>query len=103
MKKVLGCCNSYFGEPSIGLWESDTFIAGAFVDGNAIRLDIRRKDLKDGITWDELQRIKNACGFADLDAVEFYPRESDVLNTGTARHLYIFRESLPLIRRNGNG
>lgn len=103
MRPVLGHCQSYFGEPSIGLWESDVFIAGAFQDGDAIRLDIRRKDLKDGITWDELREIKNGCGFADMDAIEFYPRESDVLNTGTARHLYIFKEVLPLIRRNSNG
>ncbi len=90
---------SYFGEPSIGAWESDVFVASAFVDGDAIRLDIHRKDMKDGITWDQLQSIKNDCGFEGLDAVEFYPAQKDVINTGNYRHLYIFREKLPLIRR----
>lgn len=94
---------SYFGEPSIGFWESDSFFAAAFQDGDAIRLDIVRRDLTDGVTWDELRGVKNACGFADMDAIEFYPREADVINTGNVRHLYIFKTKLPLIRRNDNG
>lgn len=90
---------SYFGEPSIGVWESDTYIAAAFMDSESIRLDVFRKDLKDGITWDELRGIKNDCGFSDFDGVEFFPREDDIINTGNARHLYLFANHLPLIRR----
>lgn len=90
---------SYFGEASVGAWESDEFGAAAFRDGEATRLDIFRKDMKDGITWDQLRAIKNECGFADLDAVEFFPAEKDVINTGNYRHLYIFKEKLPLVRR----
>ena len=90
---------SYFGEPSIGAWESDTFGAAAFRDQNSVRLDIFRKDMQDGITWDELRNIKNECGFADKDAVEFFPAEDSVINTGNYRHLYIFNDKLPLIRR----
>lgn len=92
---------SYFGELSIGAWESETYIAAAFQDGEAIRLDIQRKDEKDGISWDELQRIKNECGFEDKDAVEFYPRQKDVINTANYRHLYIYGTPLPLVRRKG--
>jgi hypothetical protein len=91
--------NSYFYEPSIAIWESEEFKVYAFQDGKAVRLDIERTDGLDGITWDELQRIKNDCGFSDCDAVEFYPSESDVINTGNLRHLYVFFEKLPLIRR----
>jgi len=91
--------NSYFYEPSIAIWESDEFKVYAFQDGKAVRLDIERKDGKDGIKWDELQQIKNNCGFSDCDAVEFYPSKSDVINTGNLRHLYVFFEKLPLIRR----
>jgi hypothetical protein len=94
---------SYFGEPSIGVWESEVYRAVAFQDQQTIRLDIQRKDEQDGITWDELQRIKNECGFADKDAVEFYPAQSDVLNTANYRHLYIFENKLPLIRRQSQG
>jgi hypothetical protein len=97
-KKIL----SYFGEPSIGVWESPDYLVAAFRDGDSIRLDIHRHDLKDGITWDQLREIKNSCGFSDMDAIEFFPREKDVINTGPARHLYVFSQPLPLIRRNGH-
>lgn len=90
---------SYFNEPSIAIWESKLYKAYAYKDDKAIRLDIERKDGKDGITWDEMQAIKNACGFEDQDAIEFYPAQADVINTGNVRHLYIFFEKLPLVRR----
>lgn len=90
---------SYFGEPSIGVWESDVYFCCAFRQGDAIRLDIQRKDERDGIGWDELQEIKRDCGFADCDAVEFYPADVDVINTGNWRHLYVFAHPLPLIIR----
>jgi hypothetical protein len=90
---------SYFKEPSIGVWASEEFIAAAFQEEKAIRLDICRLDLQDGLTWDMLREIKNACGFADYDGIEFYPREQDVINTGNIRHLYLSKELLPLIRR----
>lgn len=92
---ILSC----FQEPSIGVWEDGTFCASAFLDQNTIRLDIHRKDMKDGLGWDELQNIKTKCGFGEFDAVEFYPRNCDVLNTGNIRHLYLFSTLLPQIRR----
>ena len=91
---------SYFGEHSTGVWESNTYLAAAFNDKGCTRLDIERKDKKDGITWDELQSIKDECGFGDKDAIEFYPSNDAVLNTANFRHLYIFDGNLPLIRRN---
>lgn len=90
---------SLFGEPSISVWESDEYLVHAFLDQNTIRLDIERKDQSDGLTWDQLRKIKNDCGFSDFDAVEFYPREQDVFNTANIRHLYLFGTLLPLIRR----
>lgn len=90
---------SYFGEHSIGVWEDDTYFVAGFQDKNTIRLDIHRKDWKDGITWDELQRIKDECGYSDKDAVEFYPAKDAIINNGNFRHLYIFEDKLPLIRR----
>ncbi len=94
-KHVTSC----FQEPSIGVWEDDTFCVCAFLDQNTIRLDINRKDMADGLGWDELQNIKTKCGFGEFDAVEFYPRDKDVLNTGNIRHLYLFSTLLPQIRR----
>ena len=94
-KHVISC----FSEPSIGIWEDDVYYVAAFLDQNTIRLDINRKDMADGLTWDDLQSIKTKCGFENFDAVEFYPRNADVLNTANIRHLYLFSTLLPQIRR----
>jgi hypothetical protein len=96
-------CESYFGEPSVGVWESDVYNVYAFFDKSAVRLDIERKDGKDGIQWQELQQIKNECGFANFDAVELYPAEKDVINTGNWRHLYVLFGGVGLVRRNSEG
>jgi hypothetical protein len=91
--------NSYWGEPSIGAWASKKYQAYAYQVDGAIRLTIRRVDEKDGIGWDDLQKIKNECGFRNKDGVEFYPSEEDVFNCGNWRHLHIFDEKLNLIKR----
>lgn len=99
MRLLNASVKSYFGEPSAGVWESDSFNVFAFYDKYAIRLDIERKDQTDGITWDELQTIKHACGFGQFDAVELYPADKDVVNTGNWRHLYILLQGIDLVRR----
>lgn len=99
MNKVNRQIFSYFHEPSWGVWEDDVYLAAAFLDGTAIRLDICKKDMTDGIKWEELQDIKNKCGFSAFDAVEFYPKDGDVINTANYRHLYIFGMAFPQIRR----
>ena len=93
---------SYFNEDAIGLWEFDTTIVAAFKDKYSIRLDIMRKDQSDGITWDEMQEIKNKCGFADRDAIEFYPSDDAVINTANCRHIYILPTTHELVRRGGS-
>ena len=90
---------SVFGEDAIGVWMDDDYYAAVFQEDGAVRLDIVRHDLRGGLTWDDLRQIKNACGFGDKDAIEFYPKESSVINTGNVRHLYIFDQDLPIIRR----
>lgn len=90
---------SYFGEMSVGIWESKLYRAHAYREDGVIRLDIERLDGKDGISWDALQSIKNECGFADMDAAEFYPAQKDVINNGNWRHLYVFDAPISLVRR----
>lgn len=80
-------------------WESGEFFAAAFIDNGMVRLSVSRQNGKDGITWDELKKIKTDCGFGNYDAVEFYPRDDDVINTGNLRHLYISNVPLPVIKR----
>lgn len=56
---------------------------------------------KDGISWDQLQEIKNALGFADRDAVEIYPAAADVVNVANMRHLWVMPEPLDFAWRKG--
>ena len=86
------------GTPIVGM-ESEKFYAAIIQDRDAIRLDVVKKDFTDGITWDELQEIKRDCGFGDKDAIEFYPKDIDVFNTGNVRHLFVIDNDMGLIRR----
>lgn len=54
----------------------------------------------DNIPWETLQRIKAECGFQDLDAIEIYPAERDVVNVANIRHLWLVpRSYLPFAWR----
>lgn len=74
---------------------SSQFIVQIFEYNDITRLSISRTELdntgdwKGGITWDELQSIKDACGYSDFDAVEVYPKKQDVVNVANLRHLWI--------------
>ena len=40
------------------------------------------------ITWDQLQAVKNAVWGADARAIEVYPVQAAVVNSGNYRHLW---------------
>lgn len=67
-----------------------------------VRLTVNRSAIKDdaswedGITWDELQQVKRECGYGDKDAVEVYPRDSDVVNVSNMRHLWVLDDMAAL-------
>ena len=82
------------------VWESRNYLAMVHSDeqkdGTFItRISIIRTELqndgrwKDGITWDELLRIKSEIGFGDLWAVECFPPDADVVNVANVSHLWI--------------
>jgi len=65
----------------------------------AIRLSIQRCEFdrkighwRDGITWDELQQLKDWAGFADFAAVEIFPPTDKVVDVANFRHLWILPE-----------
>lgn len=66
-----------------------------------VRLSIQRTMLNDrgewldGITWEQLQAVKDAIGYADHEAVEIYPRQAHIVNVANIRHLWILRTPLP--------
>lgn len=99
MQKTDQTITSPFGEPSVSVWTSTTHCAAAFEEKGVLRLSIARQDLSDGMSWEELSRVKADCGFGDRDAIELYPAEGDVINTGPIRHLYILTEQHPLVKR----
>lgn len=85
------------------VWRSADYFAVLYeqrADGNR-RLTVnstRRKperkrragtDWRDGITWDELQRIKNECLGEDVWCVEVYPAQDKLVDAMNQRHLFV--------------
>lgn len=56
---------------------------------NRTEIDTTNKRWKDGISWDEIQKIKSEIGYGDRDAVEVFPRDCDVVNVANIRHIWI--------------
>lgn len=47
---------------------------------------------RDGITWDELQRVKNETIGPKFWCAEAYPPEDRVVNVANMRHLWVLEE-----------
>ena len=56
---------------------------------------------RDGITWDDLQRIKRECGFGAYHAVEVFPADCDLVNVANLRHLWILHDPPAFAWRRG--
>lgn len=89
------------------VWRSRDFVVQLFADPSGkLRLSVNRTELdstgrwKDGITWDDLQRLKGEAGFGQLQAVEIYPPDGDVVNVSNMRHLWLMAEPLPFAWKN---
>ncbi len=81
---------------------NDKFLVQVIRDRSFIRISVNRVKYSlikgkpiwlDGITWDELQEIKNGIGYADKWCVECYPPEDKVVNVAPMRHLWILDEA----------
>lgn len=85
------------------VWCSKTLLVQLYeaTDRSPVRMSVFRVGemidgrFPDGISWDELQQAKSEVGFGDIDAVEIYPRDSDVVNVANARHLFLIPEGVP--------
>lgn len=80
-------------------YRNNRFLVQLYIEGNWIRLSINRAKIDvnkntwaDGISWDDLMKIKHQLGFGDKDAIEIYPKDSDVVNVTNMRHLFICSE-----------
>ena len=56
--------------------------------GFARHMKVQRADGKPGISWDELQRLKDEYLGPDVLAVELYPPTNRVVNDLNMRHLW---------------
>lgn len=81
------------------IMRSRYFLVQEFAEpGGVIRLTVNRTTLNahgdwmDGITWDELQTIKNESGYANRFAVEAFPEERCVADVANMRHLWVLPE-----------
>jgi len=85
----------------IAVWQSNRFLVQVFYEAPYVRISVNRTMINDqghwveGITWDELQTIKNTIGYADECAMELYPPASLVVNVANMRHLWISPASPP--------
>jgi hypothetical protein len=84
------------------VWRSRDFLVQLYAEQGGFRrlsvsrtsVDVKTQRWEQGITWEELQRLKREAGFGNLDAVEVYPRDCDVVNVANMRHLFLMDELL---------
>lgn len=76
------------------VWRSKGFLVQIYAEKNGyVRMSVNRTMIMNGewvalITWDELMRLKRECGRGDLDALELFPADDDVVNVANIRHLF---------------
>lgn len=90
------------GMPRVRVLRSKTFMAQVFDEGGGVfRMSVNRAEFdnvgnyKDGITWDDLQRLKKEAGYGPAWALELFPAADAVVNVANMRHLWILPEPPP--------
>lgn len=95
------------GAPQLRVFRSRDFLvqefpasAPALVRLSVCRTSISGDRWQDGITWDELQRLKRECGYGNADAIEVFPADIDVVNVANMRHLWVMADPVACAWRN---
>jgi len=90
----------------VEVWRSRDFLVQIFQEpGGMERISVCRTSLAggkwvDGISWDDLQRLKRECGRGGMDAVEIFPADRDVVNVANMRHLWVVPNGVDFKWRN---
>lgn len=85
------------------VWRNRDFLVQVIDESGHIRLTVNRTEMdihgnwKANITWDELQHIKNTCGFPSHAAVEVFPPDGKVVNVANMRHLWVLPDPPPFM------
>lgn len=87
----------------IEAFRSRDFLVQVFDEPSGLRMSVNRTELKgfrdgqplwrDGISWDDLQRLKSEAGYGDRWAVECYPPDGEIVNVANMRHLWLLPEA----------
>ena len=68
--------------------------------GRTAHLKVRRRDGQDGISWDQLQQVKNDLLGEEVTAIEIYPAAYDLVDEAPIRHLWaVPAELVPNLNR----
>lgn len=94
------CVVPHGSDRAVRTWRSKRFFAGLYeqpcgamrLSVNRVEIDTKTGDWKDGISWDELQRIKGECGFGDVWAVEVFPPSIHLVYLANIRHLFLLSD-----------
>lgn len=91
-------------------WRSRDFLVQLYCEPSGQRrLSINRTEIdsdgqwKDGITWDQLQRLKTQAGFGTVQAIEFFPPDDQLVYDANIRHLFLMDSPLPFCWTAENG
>jgi len=93
------------------IWRSRSYMVQLYQEATAehplmLRLSICRTKLRpdgrweDGLTWDELNAIKQELGYGDWYGVEVFPPDAQIQNLNNYRHLWLLPEPLNIGFRN---
>lgn len=90
------------------VWRSRDFLVQVYQeDKNVQRLSVCRTwvsedSWQDGITFEELMQIKREVGRGNIDALEVYPADSDLVNVANMRHLWLVPGGVSFAWRNSD-
>jgi hypothetical protein len=76
--------------------DRQTDLAEGELKNKMTHLSIKRKDKRPCNSWSDFQAIKNELVGEEVDAVEVYPKESNLVNTANQYHLWCFPPELRL-------
>ena len=78
------------------VWRSRDYLVQIYTDNDHERMSVCRTTVdartdrwNDGITWDDLMKLKRQCGRTGTWAVELYPPDVNVVNVANMRHLWL--------------
>jgi len=74
---------------AVNVYENDTYHVEVKHAPPFIHLDIRRRDGRTCNEWQDFQRIKNELVGPEHEALQLFPAESRLVDTGNEYHLWV--------------